>query len=350
MVLLVGQGLRWVERDLEEDALTVLSPARVFFRVTLVRCSAAIGAAALWVALQTATEITITDMMQVRTFAEEVYTQLVGPEVDATRGGNEARAVAAALPFVNGVALLVLYAAFHWSRRLPARASLLAPPLRYALGRWRWPLLVGTAVGVVLLFVLPLTSLVCKAGWVDAADAWSFASLQAHLTLVWKTERLRLASSLLIAVSSGAVCASLALLTCWLALDSLWFRWTSLALMALAWAMPGPLIGLGLKAAILLLLRCTDFLLGGVTDSNLLAELLYHGPSPLPVIWVDVIRFFPCAVAVIWPVLRLLPRELRDAAAVDGAVAAARLCSAHSAAELAGVPARCAGGGCAIAG
>ena len=113
--------------------------------------------------------------------------------------------IAAALPFVNGVALLVLYAAFHWSRRLPARASLLAPPLRYALGGWRWPLLVGTAVGAVLLFVLPLTSLVCKAGWVDAADAWSFASLQAHLTLVWKTERLRLASSLLIAVSSGAV-------------------------------------------------------------------------------------------------------------------------------------------------
>ena len=111
---------------------------------------------------------------------------------------------------------------------------------------------------------------------------------------------------------------ALALLTCWLALDSLRFRWTSLALMALAWAMPGPLIGLGLKAAILLLLRCTDFLLGGVTDSNLLAELLYHGPSPLPVIWVDVIRFFPCAVAVIWPVLRLL-RAKCDAAAVDGA-------------------------------
>src|SRR5262249_50056544 len=31
------------------------------------------------------------------------------------------------------------------------------------------------------------------------------------------------------------------------------------------------------------------------------------------------VRFFPCAVALLWPVVRLLPPELRDAARVDGA-------------------------------
>ena len=41
--------------------------------------------------------------------------------------------------------------------------------------------------------------------------------------------------------------------------------------------------------------------------------------SPIPVLWVQVVRFFPCAVAVLWPVVRLLPVELRDAARVDGA-------------------------------
>lgn len=35
-------------------------------------------------------------------------------------------------------------------------------------------------------------------------------------------------------------------------------------------------------------------------------------------LWVDVIRFFPCAVAYLWPLVRLWPRELRDAARVDG--------------------------------
>ena len=46
---------------------------------------------------------------------------------------------------------------------------------------------------------------------------------------------------------------------------------------------------------------------------------LYHGPSPLPLLWIDIIRFFPCAVAVLWPVFRLMPAELSDAARVDGA-------------------------------
>jgi ABC-type Fe3+ transport system permease subunit len=56
-----------------------------------------------------------------------------------------------------------------------------------------------------------------------------------------------------------------------------------------------------------------------VTGSRWLAILLYHGPSPLPLVWVDVIRLTPCAVALLWPVVRLLPAELSDAARVDGA-------------------------------
>jgi ABC-type Fe3+ transport system permease subunit len=47
--------------------------------------------------------------------------------------------------------------------------------------------------------------------------------------------------------------------------------------------------------------------------------LLYYGPSPVPVFWACLVRFFPFAVALLWPVVRLLPPELRDAARVDGA-------------------------------
>jgi iron(III) transport system permease protein len=312
VVLLVGQGLRWVERDLEEDALTVLPPWRVFLGVTLVRSRAAIGAAALWVALLTATEITVTDVMQVRTFAEEVYSQFVGPETDPTRGNPVARAVAVSLPVVAGVALLVLATARRWERRLPPRATLATPPLIYPLGRWRVPLAVGAGVAVVLLFVLPLVSLVGRAGWTHDPNApWSASILLKELGAVSRTEWSPLGGSLLLAVVTGAVCVGLALPVSWLALDAPWFRWTILALMAVAWAMPGPLVGLGLKWAILLILNATG--------SQVLADLLWHGPSALPVLWADVIRFFPCTVAVTWPVLRLMPRELRDAAAVDGA-------------------------------
>src|SRR5262249_2876323 len=44
-----------------------------------------------------------------------------------------------------------------------------------------------------------------------------------------------------------------------------------------------------------------------------------YGPSYLPVAWACLLRFFPCAVALLWPVVRLVPPELRDAARVDGA-------------------------------
>jgi len=73
-IVLVGQALCWVERELEEDALTVVGPWQVLWKVTLPRCRAALFAAGLWIALFATTEITVTDMMQVRTFAEEVYT------------------------------------------------------------------------------------------------------------------------------------------------------------------------------------------------------------------------------------------------------------------------------------
>src|SRR5437660_1641487 len=58
VVHIVGQGLCWVEPELEEDALQVLDTPNVLWRVTLPRCRACLAAAALWVALQTAGDIT----------------------------------------------------------------------------------------------------------------------------------------------------------------------------------------------------------------------------------------------------------------------------------------------------
>src|SRR5262249_51556442 len=82
-VWLVGLGLRWVERDAEEDALLAAGPAAVLAGVTLPRAALAVAAAALLVAVQAADEITVTDLFQVRTFAEEVYSQFVQPRAAA---------------------------------------------------------------------------------------------------------------------------------------------------------------------------------------------------------------------------------------------------------------------------
>ena len=322
VILIVGQGLSGVERSLEEDALTAAGWRHVLFAVTLRRAAAAVGAATLWVGLQTATEITITDVMQVRTFAEEVYTQMVAPDASAEGPSQDdmvARAVAAAAPLILGAALLVVVTAGRWERSLPPpRDAAPAETLLFPLGRWRWPLCVAAAAGCLVLLAAPLGSLAWRAGLEGTPPAWSAAATGRHLALTSRTEGELLAYSLLLAAVSGAVSAGLALLTCWAALGSRWFRTAALVLMALAWATPGPVVGLGLKEAIGDLLDLTG-------SPRPLAVALWYGPSLLPLLWVQTIRFFPYAVALLWPAVRLTPAELRDAARVDGASPAQEL-------------------------
>ena len=159
VVLLVGQGLRWVEPELEEEALLSAAPVRVLARVTLPRIRAVIAAAALWIALQTVTEITITDMMQVRTFAEEVYYQfVVGDDAAVARG------VAVNLPIALLVALVVLVAARRLQSAVPSLEHRAGPPATFALGGWRWLAFLVIVSAAVLLAGVPLASLVWKAG------------------------------------------------------------------------------------------------------------------------------------------------------------------------------------------
>jgi iron(III) transport system permease protein len=316
VILLVGQGLCWVERQLEEDALTAAGPWRVLWHVTLPRSGAAIGAAAVWLLLQCATEITITDLMQVRTFAEEVYTQAVAPDLSSRATGDliaeiEARALAVSVPPALATALLVWFMARRWERRLPAGTGGLQPQHVFTLGWWRWPVGLSTALLLVLFTVLPLVSLVWRAGLHGTPRVWTLQTVWDHLALVARADWRDLADTLLLAVMAGLLTTGLALVVCWVARDAPRFRTALLVLMALAWALPGPVLGLGLKGVINLLVD--------TTTSDRLVKLLYQGPSPLPVLWVDLLRFFPFAMALLWPVVRLLPREICEAARVDGA-------------------------------
>jgi iron(III) transport system permease protein len=324
VVWLVGQGLCWVERDLEEDALLAASPWRVLWAVTLPRCRTAIFAAGLWVALQTATEITITDMMQVRTFAEEVYNQFIRPERDPTSADARellARAMAVSVPAVLFTAALVVWVARNWERALPPLDRLAPPRFLFSLGWARGLWLFGVLAVVGLLVGIPLISLVWKTGLSGNPEAWSAETTWKHVNLVARAHGRMVVESLVMAVVAGVLTTGLALLCCWLATEARWFHTFLLGLMAVAWAMPGPVIGIGLKDTINVLMDGEEFMsrLLGVTGFAPLRVALYDGPSLAPVVWASLIRFFPCALAILWPVVRLLPIELRDAARVDGA-------------------------------
>jgi iron(III) transport system permease protein len=314
VVWLVGRGLRQVDRELEEDALTAAAPWRVLTRVSLPRAFSSIAAAALWVALQTATEITVTDVMQVRTYAEEVYTQFV-----LSDRGSLARAVAVSLPLTVVVTMLVLAAVERWEVTLSSSSTRIAAPLTYHLGVCGWPASVAIAGVAVTLAGVPSGSLIWRAGLSGTPLSWSAKEVLRNLLLATKSSMTLvaghptslLAISLLVALAAGAVAATLALLTCWGARDSSLFRIAVVVLMAAAWATPGPIVGLGLLA---LMNRLLDW-----TGPGMLADQLWYGPSFAPVIWADVVRIFPCAVAVLWPAVRTLPVELREAARVEGA-------------------------------
>lgn len=306
VIVLVGQGLRWVERELEEDALLAAGPWRVLWKVTLPRSAPSVFAAGLWVALQTATEMTVTDLMMVRTFAEEVYTQFVQGD-DA----GLARALAVSLPAILLSWAVIIWAARHWERTLPPLETMLAPPRCFPLGLGRWPCLAGVLLAVALLLGVPAASLVWKAGLAGSPQEWSAATVQVHLRKAWNVHQVMLAHSGALAAATGALTAALGLLACWLAIGSRWLHAGVLGLMAAVWAMPGPVVGIGLKDTIRLGMD--------VTGSRLVGDALYYGPSPLPILWAHLVRFFPCAVALLWPVVRLVPPELRDAARLDGA-------------------------------
>ena len=155
VVFLVGVGLRTIEPELEESAELDMPAGRVWGKVTLRRGVGAIAAAAVAVAVLTAGDMTVTDLLQVRTYAEEAYVQF-------TLGRGPADAALVSVPpliILGGSIVLVARSLVHAD---PARlASAFAPARLWKLGRWRVAAGASLLLLVGNLVALPLYSLVC---------------------------------------------------------------------------------------------------------------------------------------------------------------------------------------------
>ncbi|HEX7447099.1 MAG TPA: ABC transporter permease subunit [Pirellulales bacterium] len=321
VVLFVAAGLRRVERELEEDALLDAGPPTVVCRVTLPRARGAVAVAALWVALTTAGEMAVTSFFQVRTYADELFTEYALGDVPLDDLANDSllARVAAVVGIPPGVlqgiatsgwavfaALLFLVAVSPLGRAASQTA-----PLVFIWKRGRWLALTAAIALAALLLLLPLASLAWKAGVLVSETAtgrqrtWS---LEKCLTLIASSPhryRRELGWSLLIDGVAASTAVAIAFPLAWLGRGGTRRAWLAIASVGWLLAVPGPVIGLSIIAA----MNCPEVpWLVELYDRSIAAPLL-----------ATVAHALPLAMLVLWPSLRSFPQESIESAAVDGA-------------------------------
>jgi iron(III) transport system permease protein len=282
--LILAAALRRGDRELEDLARLDAGELRVLWSVTFRQCGWALAAAGLVVALLVSADYSITDLLTVRTFAEEVYTQFA-----LQRAG--VATLAPSLPLLalglGGIAALWLAARRGAG---PTRDwPLGAPPRTIRLRVWRWPL-AGACALVVLAVAAPVgRSLMVH---IESFQAFveSLAALRGELTL-----------TATLALLAAAVIVGLSIALAWAAVRT---RVAALALccgMVLLLASPAPVIGISL------------------------IELLNHphwGPwlydTPASVVLGYVVRFLPLAIVLLCPAVQRIPVEMELAARLDG--------------------------------
>jgi iron(III) transport system permease protein len=298
IVLVAGVGLRAVEPNLEEAALLDLPAWKVALRVTLRRGMGAIIASAIAVAVLTAGDMTVTDLLSVRTYAEEAYLQF-------SLGNGPGAAGAVALPPLIVLGALVGFGALCLLFSDPARLASAAGSSRtWRLGKWRVPVGVATVAVVGNFVALPLYSLVWRAGRVGGYAAsgqpprWSIAGFLGTLRFAWDETFEPLWYSAFLAAMAATAAVALAWSLAWASRRPGVWRWVTLLSVATALALPGPVAGMGLVYAYRWF---PDFY-----DSSAMVVLA------------GVLRTFSYALLVLWPSVRTIPPAFLDAAAVDG--------------------------------
>lgn len=282
VALVLGVWLRAVPATLEEAALVegagVLGTLR---RVSLRAAFPGVVVAALVVGLWATTDYSVSDLLLVRTFAEEAYTQFA-------IHGRLAEPTLVAVPQLAVIGALValarrhLFASEDISRRGHATRT-------FPLARWRTPL---SLAGLGLAAALALA---------PAGLLLSRLSEPRELVLQARVFAPELLTSLAAGLGAGVLTGGMAIGLGWIVVRSGAGRRVVVTGLVLLLAMPAPVLAMGW---ILLLNR--PGLPGAVYDSPLMLVLAYAG------------RFLPVAVAIVLPAIRALPPAWVDAATLEG--------------------------------
>ncbi len=305
VTLIVGLGLTVIPAEWEEQALLDGTPLQVFRTVTLRRVWGPLGIAALWVLVTTTGEMTVTDIFQIRTYAEELYTGFA-------LGGDLLAAPLGVLPGMIIVAWLTMAALVVCWYVLPRqRLTQMRPPYRYRLGRWQWPAALFTLLALLIVVGVPLANLVYQAGVVasdPAAAEQPTWSLRHFVVIVGSSplkHRAEFGWTMLTGGLAAAAAIAIAIPLGWLGRRDGASATPALAVTAFCLAVPGPLVGMALVA---LLSQPDAPALTFLRDRTLF--------SP----WAaQVVRSLPLTVLIVWQAFRTIPRDTLEMARVDGA-------------------------------
>jgi iron(III) transport system permease protein len=310
VTMITAAGFWLVEPELEEQALLDGTAWQVFWRVTLHQAAPAVGVAAAWVAIVTAGEMTVTDLFQVRTYAEEVYTRMA-------IGQDPAEAAVGILPGLVLTAGLVAVALLILARLVPRdRPLTVRQRWTFRWQRGRIPAAVLLAAMLVVLVGLPLASLIYKAGLIatlgDAGPvrAWSLVKCLGMVAMSPVRYAQEFGWSLVLSLSSATTAVVLAGGLVWWARHSRAATASALVIAAVAMAVPGPLVGIAVI---------------GLLNRPEVPALTYLYDQTIAAPWLALaVRSLPPAIFILWHTLRTIPPEMLDAAAVDGAGPVAR--------------------------
>jgi iron(III) transport system permease protein len=320
VTLIVGLGLAQVDARQEEAALLETWPLDVLLRVTLPQCWTFLVAAALWVAVATASDMTVTNIYLIdpreMTFTEQFY-------MNYSTAADAKQAVLAVLPALGGLLVLVL-AALGIMARLASRrvlAGVQSGPHLLRLGQaWLTTWAAWLLVGVLLL--VPLASLVSKAGFIveqrgsERIHGWSAAKCVQEVTRAPREFKQEFRHTVTAAAGAAMLALAMAVVLAWPARRGDWQAAPAVAAVALALAVPGPLVGVGLMHLFNHRLPPYFPLPGGGSESWLI--LLYERTLVAPAV-AQAVHALPLAILLVWHSLATLSDDELAAAQLDGA-------------------------------
>ncbi len=325
VVLFVAATLRKVPRELEEEALQDAAAWRVLLRVSLRHAAVGIVAAALWVTVLCFSEIAVTDLFQVRTFAEEIYTAaslglLDGSAIDLSTLSLDPAEVplfAAGELWLGTLSFVLLVSAALTAIGIWVPIVDFVSPASdwiWQLRRSRWGLALGAWLLAAVVVGLPLLGLLGKAGTQitpvegEVVSSWSLSKATALVAKSPWEHRRELSWSLTIGVTATAAAVSCAILLAWSLRTRLLPAGPTALLLALGFAIPGPLLGIWI-------IRCLNH-----PEGSFFAFLgwCYHYTILAPVL-AQFLRSVPLVTLLLAAQFASLPQDVLDSAKSEGA-------------------------------